>query len=396
MLSSNFIEDIYVEFFEQIVYNNITGVVSHDFNPAFNFYQLLLDNKPPTQAQADYIIRILTKYLNLAKSQNLDYSAALAKPEWKQQFRVIDQSKRVHVEKDELGIPQVCLQFPYQLKKEFEETILVNLESGYSATWDADRKLRILPMYDFNLVQIHEFVKKHRFDIDDSFLSALSEVEEIWSQEDNIVPSCKIVNGEVVIKNVSEETRAWWNEHKNGVIENDLLVAKHMQLRFVGGTDTLIEKIVSSSATNFWIKDIPQFLDLCNKIQGRTVLVLDRAYDTQSWVREFITQVETTNFNKSAIRVCFRSKREHETGFNDWVKEQGLGGAVDAGKLLIFDNKPAKWLFKNNNDVKLLVTNNLFPHTHAITRNWFKSHACVIHLGNIKPTLIKDRDIVEL
>jgi hypothetical protein len=396
MLSSNFIEDIFIGFFEHVVSNNDTRVFGHDFNPTFSFYQLLLNGNPPTQAQADYIIRILTKYLHLAKLQNYNYSAALSRPEWKQQFRVIDQSKRIHIEKDEHGIPMVCLKFPYQLKKEFEETILINLESFYSGTWDPERKIRILPMYNCNLVQVHEFVKKYGFDIDDSFLDALSEIEEIWLQEDNIIPSCEILDGQVMIKNVSSETYSWWVEHKNGTLENDLLLAKHMHLKFLGEANSLVEKIASSSANNFWIKDIPRFLDLCDKIQGRIVVVLDRSYDAQSWVRDFIAHVDTTNFDKSNIKVCFRSKREKEDGFNEWIKEQGLGGIVEYGKILIFDNKPAKWLFTKDEDVKLLVTNNLFPHTQTMTREWLHSHACVIHLGNIKPTPIKDQDIVEL
>jgi hypothetical protein len=395
MLSSKFIEDIFVGFFEQVVSTNDTRMFGYDFNPAFSFYQLLLVNKLPTQAQADYIIRILTKYLYLAKLQNYDYSTALSNPQWKQEFRIIDQSKRIHVEKDENSIPLVCLKFPFQLKKEFDDQI-DNADIAYATHWDPERKLRILPLYDFNMVQIHEFVKKHRFEIDNSFLEALSEIEEIWSQEDDIVPSCAIVDSRVVIKNVSEEVNIWWNEHTTGAIENDLLLAKHMRLKFSGEATTLVEKIASSSANNFWIKNIHQFLDLCNKIQGRIVVVLDRAYDAQTWVRDFIADVETSNFNKADIKVCFRSKREQDTGFNDWIKDNDLGGTVDSGKLLIFDNKPAKWLFKQEDDVKLLVTNNLFPHTQSLTREWLDSHACVIHLGTIKPTSIKDQDIVEL
>lgn len=395
MLTSNFIEDVFVEFFEKIVSTNDTRVFGYDFNPAFSFYSLLLNSKPPTQAQADYIIRILTKYLHLAKLQNYDYSAALTKSEWKQQFRVIDQSKSIHMETDEHNIPVVCLKFPFQLKKEFDETV-DNANLAHISTWDADRKLRILPIYNFNMVQIHEFVKKHRFEIDDSFLAALSEIEEIWSQEDDIIPSCEIVAGAVVIKNISNEIHDWWNKHKNGVVENDLLLAKHMHLRFLGESTSLMEKIVSSSATNFWIKDILKFLDLCDNIQGRIVIVLDRAYDAQTWVRDFIAQIDSVGFDKSDIKVCFRSKREKENGFNEWIKEQGLGGTVETGKILIFDNKPAKWLFTQDEDVKLLVTNNLFPHSQAMTRDWLNSHACVIHLGNIKPTLIKDQNIVEL
>jgi hypothetical protein len=102
------------------------------------------------------------------------------------------------------------------------------------------------------------------------------------------------------------------------------------------------------------------------------------------------------NFPKSDIKVCFRLNKDQNNGFNEWVKTNGLGGTVEQGKLLIFDHKPAKWLFRQEEDVKLLVTNNLYPHTQYLTRDWINSHPCVIYLGDIRPTLFKDQSIVEL
>jgi hypothetical protein len=393
MQSSKYIEDIYLEVFENVLAGALTG---YDVNPACSFYTLLESKKPVTQAQADYIIRLLTKYQSAAIKAGVDYSQDLAAPKWKSQFRVIDQSKQVHIEKDEHGAPQICLKFPFQLKKEFDAGIDHFEDDTNHSRWDSDRKLRILSLYRFNIIHIYDFVKKHNFIIDDSFLEIIGQVEEIWQQEDNIIPSCGIVDSKVEIKNVSNEILAWWNEHKNGVVENDLLLAKHMRLKFLGGVNSLVENIVSSASNIFWIKDISKFLDLCDKIQGCIVIVLDRSYDAQTWVRDFIAQVDTTSFNKSDIKVCFRSKREKENGFNEWIKEQGLGGTVETGKILIFDNKPAKWLFTQPRDVKLLVMNNLFPHTQTMTRDWINSHPCVIYLGDIKPTLFKDRSIVEL
>jgi hypothetical protein len=393
MQSSKYIEDIYLEVFENVLAGAITG---YDNNPAFSFYSLLESKKPVTQAQADYIIRLLTKYQSVAIRAGFDYTQNLLEPRWKSQFRVIDQSKRVHIEKDEHGAPQICLKFPFQLKKEFDADIDHFQDETNHSKWDPDRKLRILSLYRFNIIHIYDFVKKHNFIIDDSFLEIIGQVEEIWQQEDQIIPTFSIVDGDVYIDNVSEETAAWWDDHSTGMLENDLLLAKSMGFKFLGKPLTLAEKIAAAKESHFWIKDIRDFLDLCSKITGRVVVILDRAYDSQAWVKSLIESVDAANFPKSDIKVCFRLNKDQDKGFNVWVKNNGLGGTVEQGKLLIFDHKPAKWLFKQEEDVKLLVTNNLYPHTQYLTREWINSHPCVIYLGDIKPTLFKDRSIVEL
>jgi hypothetical protein len=392
MQSFKFIEDVYIDFFEKVMMHQVTG---HDQRPSFNFYSILANSEPVTKAQSEYIIRLLTKYQPLAIKDNIDYSAELANPRWRHPFRIIDQSKQIHVEKDQDGIPWICLKFPFQLKKEFDEEMEQH-QSFNSSFWNPDRKLRFLSLYNFNVVQIYEFAKKHNFIIDNSFLHALSEVEEIWEQEDNIIPVFSIVNDSVVISNVEEETISWWEEHSTGILDNDLLLAKSMGFKFLGTPTTLSEKIASDPGSRFWIEDVQAFLKLCNNLQGKVVIILDRASDARRWVKEFIAEVEQSNFSKSDIRICFRASKDQDSIFNNWVKDNDLGGTVDQGKIFIFDHKPAKWLFKQEQDVKMLVTNNLYPHTHTLTRNWINSHPCVIYLGDIKPTLIKDQNIVKL
>jgi hypothetical protein len=245
-------------------------------------------------------------------------------------------------------------------------------------------------------MHIYDFVKTHNFIIDDSFIDVIDQVEEIWQQADRVIPTCNIVDGQLSIDNVNNETVDWWKQHSTGILENDLLLAKAMGCKFLGTPSSLAEKIAASSESHFWIKDIRHFLDLCINLQGRVVIILDRSYDPRAWVKSFIEFVDEANFSKLDIKVCFRTNKEQDDGFNEWVKSKNIGGTVDQGKILIFDHKPAKWLFKQEEDVKMLVTNNLYPHTHSIARHWINSHPCVVYLGDIKPTLFKDRTIVEL
>jgi hypothetical protein len=392
MQSSNYIEDIYLEVFEKVI---AAQANSRDINPAVNFYTLLESNKPITQAQAEYIIRILTKYQAIALGLGINYTDNLLNPTWKSPFRVIDQSKHVYIEKDSNGELWICLKFPFQLKKAFDEEI-AHVDEVDDSHWDPDRKLRILSFYRYNIMHIYDFVKTHNFIIDDSFIDAIDQVEEIWQQADQVIPTCNIVDGQVFLDNINNETADWWKHHSTGILENDLLLAKVMGCKFLGIPSSLAEKIAASSESHFWIKDIRHFLDLCINLQGRVVIILDRSYDPRAWVKSFIEFVDEANFSKLDIKVCFRTNKEQDDGFNEWVKSKNIGGTVDQGKILIFDHKPAKWLFKQEEDVKMLVTNNLYPHTHSIARHWINSHPCVVYLGDIKPTLFKDRTIVEL
>ena len=137
-----------------------------------------------------------------------DYRHLLENPKWKNAFRVIDLTKKIFVETDSLGTPIVCLRFPYQLKKEFEDEI-----DRFKSVWDHERKLRLLNLYDFNLIQLYEFAKKHNFEIDDTFMIAVGEVEEIWQTQDEILPVAEISLDWVTLKNASIETENWFAPH---------------------------------------------------------------------------------------------------------------------------------------------------------------------------------------
>jgi hypothetical protein len=124
--------------------------------------------------------------------------------------------------------------------------------------------------------------------------------------------------------------------------------------------------------------------------------VLDRTGNTLAWLDQFVRDVDNAGISRNDIRVCFRESKESDTGVNSWIKSNSVGGKVEDGKILIFEYKPAKWLFKQSEDVKMLVTNNLYPPTNQLTKDWFESHPCVIYLGDIKPSEQRGQQIVEL
>ena len=391
---SNYVEDIFIEFYENSQAMSVP-IQRQDSAACSSFYQHLIVGNQLTQNQANYILKLLNKYKNLSSLANFDYSQDIINPIWKNSFRSIDYSKKIFVEKTNDGNIFICLKFPYQLKKEFEDEFEKNSDRKTSF-WDHEEKIRKLNIYDFNLVQVYEFVKSHNFEIDDTFMIALGEVEEIWQNQDKILPKSTIVDGNVKLLNCSGEVSEWWNSNKTGILEDDLLLAKNMGYILDKNPENPIEKIASTLSNSFWIKDNKQFLNLINPISGKICIVLDRVGRSIEWMQKFAENVDECGIPRDQVKVCFRADKNEDQSFNQWIKDNKFGGKVDDGKILIFNYKPAKWLFKELNSVKMLVSNNLYPSTNNIARDWFNAHPCVVYLGDIKPSEAKGQKIVEL
>jgi hypothetical protein len=309
---------------------------------------------------------------------------------------VLDLSKKIYVELRENKL-EICLKFPYQLKKQFEDEIDNSQSTHAHSFWDHEHKVRRLDFYRYNLISLYEFALKHNFEIDDTFMNALADVEEIWQNSDDIIPRSEITIYGVALKNTSEATQEWWSTHRASDPLKDLLLAKSMGFLYQDKPMNLVEKIASCPENAFWIKNYKDFFALTKLFSGKICVLLDRTtVYTLPWLQNFVAEADNNEINREEIKVCFRNTKELDNGINEWIQAAGVGGRVETGRILIFESKPAKWLFKSDIDVTMLVTNNIFPPTNNMTKDWFRSHPCVIYLGDTKPTETKGQKIVEL
>ena len=394
MLSSEFAEDIFLEFYKLVAQQKIS-IQGQDFSPISSFHEKIINDGELTKNQANFLLKLLEKYKTIAAMAGLDYRAQLNDLKWKKLFRVLDLSKKIYVELRENKL-EICLKFPYQLKKEFEDEIESRESFHTHSFWDPDDKIRRLDLYHYNLIALYEFACKHNFEIDDTFMNVLSDVEEIWQNSEYAVPRSEVSIHGVELKNASEETIEWWDNNKTNSITKDLLLAKSMGFLYQEKPLDLMQKIASSQENSFWIKTNQEFFKLAKSFSGKICVLLDRSGATLPWLQNFVADADSSGVSREEIKVCFRDNKESATGLNDWIKVAGVGGRVETGRILIFESKPAKWLFKADNDVTLLVTNNIFPPTNIMARDWFMCHPCVIYLGDTKPTETKGQKIVEL
>lgn len=392
-----FIEDIFTNMVDTLTMNNCQ-FQRQDSSAAISFYNTIFSGQRLTQNQANYILRLLEKYKNLSAMGGFDYSDKLSDPKWKNPFRVIDMSRRAFVEIDN-ECPWVCLQFPYQLKTIFEEEVLTPTMSfegrDFGNVWDKDRRLRMLSLYEHNIIKIYEFVKDNNFEIDETFYNALAAVEEIWQNQDSVLPTTSINDGKVELVNANDDAINWFNDHKTNNTTNDLLLAKSMGYIFNEKPTNKAQKIAGTKSTTFYTSNYKDFFDIAEEIDGKVCIILDRAADALNWLKTLSMYIDSYNLTREDFKVCFRESNKEHPEFNDWVKDNGFGGKVNEGKYLIFKHKPAKWLFSNDIDVKILVTNNVYPSTSSLTKTWLATHPFVLYIDTVKPSN-KGEDIVEL
>jgi hypothetical protein len=335
------------------------------------------------------------------KSLGLDYQLSLKEATWKKDFRILDLSRRAYVEHDPENGATICLKFPYAFKKIYEKEFL-NLFRGYRYNqWDHDNKLNRIPARKVNIVYLHELLKSNNFEIDDSFLQVVDEVEEVWQQANDIEPYAYEHEGQIFLKNCVADAENYWNANKTGQKNKDLFLAKAMGFVYRPSNvdNHVITEICSTDATDFWCSGFDKFFKIYKEINDTTVVILDNSDDYVDWLDNFVTAADLNQVPRSEIKVCFREDKTENSQrglLNDWIRKNQVGGKIDSGKIFIFRGRPAKWLFSEKIDVKLVATNSLFPSANHLTQHWMLSKYCLIYLGNIRPSQIKERKIVQL
>lgn len=397
MLSSVYAEDIFLQFYKLFDSKKIK-VESKDSSPIQSFYDALTSNKQLTKSQSNFILRLLSKYQNdlLADFPNLQ--ELLDTPKWKYTFREIDTSRSIMLHTDDQQIKYLLAQYPFSFKDTFFKEFLNNSRS--LSHWDHDLKVQKIKLLDINLISFCEMAVRYKFTIDPELIDMVDSIEEIWSDSSNYIPHCIIDNKAVVLKNATENSQTYFNNHCTGVLDQDLFLAKSLgypalyidQLKY-------IDKIVASENNKFWIKSLDSLIAMFKDLsKWPAVIILDRATETDVWAKKFIETSQEIDPSVK-IKICFRFGSDDPKGkeFNQWVKDNNLGGNLKEGQIFICEHKPPKWMFKYDDfDAKIIVSNGLYPSTNTLTESLLNSHHTVIFLGDIKPSEKGKKKIVEL
>ena len=384
-------EQLFAEFYECAMQNGIP-VQQTDKSPCKSFYNLCALNKPLTEKQANFVLRLLKKYQTFAESYGLEYEEELKEPQWQYPFRTIDTTKSVFVEYDEDSMPWVCFKFPYSIIQTFENAMPYISASKEEFVYDKDRKLRMAPIHDLNLIQVAEFIKSAGFETDTTFENYVSYAEEINNNIDDYEPHSIVYNSTLEFKNAPRDL-----QYQTKDVDADCFTAKSMAYPVRNTSSNKFDKVCSATTNKFWTTSWDTLFEVAERIPGNVAIVLNKTTqnsELKTVLTEIVDSANAWQVNTGKIKVCFRTDNKHNKEFNEWLAVKNLTGPVSDGKYFIFESKPAKWLFKNKIDVSIIATNTVYMHGNALTNSWFKTHPCVFYVTASEP--MKEHKIVNL
>lgn len=398
MSKTVYIEDLFLDFIKTSSKIG-SSLEEPDFSASINFLSILRDQKQLTENQGKYLLKILEKNKKVLEHLNIDLDDKDISLVWKNKFRVIDQTRSIDVEIDHEGETWILLKMPYTLKNQLENFLNLKNKDYHASIWDSERQLRKLKLQKTNLIHLDEFAIAHNFKRTDNFLKILSEIEQIWQDQEELIPRSEVIDDRVVLINASLDAVDYWNTNKTNDLFKDLFLAKSMGFSFRGNLakNKILEKICSNSINSFWFKSLENFFDFYKSINDLTVVIVGKDESSLTWVKGFVDQARNSNISENDIKICFRlGKNEDTTNFNQWVRDKNLGGKAEEGKILIFQNKPAKWVFSKEKNVKIILTNSLYPIPSNLTQDWMEYHPCVCFAGEMKASQTRNKKIVEL
>jgi hypothetical protein len=397
MLSSVYTEDIFLEFY-YLVDRNIISVEHRDVEPIESFYSTIASGKQLTRSQSNFIIRILSKYIHNIEDKIDGVKETIDSPKWKNPFREIDNTRSLSLHVDENHVKYLLVKFPFAFKDTYAKEFIGGSRS--LSMWDVDLKVQKIKLLDVNLVSFVDLARKYKFEIDSTVVDAVDTVEEYWNDQLDYIPYSVVEDHAVQLKNATESSINYFEKNKTGNIDQDLFLAKTLGYTAYNREPiTFIDQIVTSDENKFWIKTTESLLALLKNINAwPVVIVLDRATDTIDWCNQFITALEETGNQNIKTKICFRYPSTDTKGsvFNQWIKDHGYGADMKEGQIFICNHKLPKWMLKEEFDVKILISNGIYPSTNTTTESLMDSHHTVLFLGDIKPSEKRKKKIVEL
>ena len=391
---------VYIEDLVSLLHRKIVNyeiVAQHqDIGPISNFSRTIDAGKMLTRKQGTFIVQLLKKYRSGLGV--IDIDDILKNPVFKNDFRVIDTSKYIYLETDSDGVTWLNVKFPYSFKDQFVKDIFNGDRDP--TRWDPETQSRKVKLSEINLVMLIENASKHGFEIDERVLDALAYIEELWNNEETLVPY-SLLDGETVsLVNASESALAYWNEHKTENTHYNLILAKQMGFLLKDPSpSSTAAQIASRPDTGFWFSDQGHFFRFIDELQmDPVVIVLDRTPEPVDWVRQFVEDFPLKNYSLDDVRVCFRPANNSHAGqeFNNWLKSKNLSKPVADGKIFLCQHKPPKWMFEKDFDIKIVASNSIYPSVNNVTGALIGSTPNIFYFDKVKPAPKRNLKIVEL
>jgi len=212
-----------------------------------------------TEKQARLALVILKRYLTKFQAHGMDIKPLLDKPEYEDEFRVINFDKSIEKYIDEDGVTKIELRFPYNKKIISLVRHLKDRRGLPVGFYSYDGELKKWTFLHTDITSYYLTLIAVRYDfkfVDETLLDDYDEVkkEKIKHKQ----PTARLVAGEIILDSASDSLKEYWDRNiKNKKLISQVDSLKNFCLETKGITvpaDTLVGgKIAHNNNHMLWI-----------------------------------------------------------------------------------------------------------------------------------------------
>jgi len=366
------------------LFNNDVAIDKFDHSIVHSLGTQLGNNSPFTQKQSLIGLRLVKKYSSKLCEQGFDADKILNEKIFKWPFRVIDRTKSLYIDGE-----QIVIKSPFiadvvnKIKKRKKPSYYKGQYNGETKEW----------AFDYNEPNVEFLVnltKGMNFNIDQKIKNDYEKIIQLKRNALEHYPMLTRKMGGYVYKDTvieqQDPRRAVMKAKLKGCIVFDDSVVDSMKPK------QPLDKVLLGDSRNWYINsNIHHYLEIFSLLNTVDKCIIMCSSDSVEKLQSIVENLLGSGFSSNDIAVMFRYKNNKEWfEGNKYIKNAGVNTFDPSKKIFIINEKVPKPLITNKIDPQLIICTLATQPSHYKTQTWLENKPTVIYYCGSKPSGVEN------
>src|SRR6056300_2252 len=366
------------------LFGNTVSIDQYDQTILSSIGRQLGNGNPFTQKQSKIGLRLVKKYSSLLIDNGFDANTVLNEEIFKWPFRVIDRTKSLYIDGEQIVIKSPFIaDIVNKVKKRKHPSYCKGEYQSETKEWAFDYN-------EPNVEFLVNLVKGMNFNIDQKIKEDFDKIKELKRNALEHYPMLvKKMEGYVYNDTVIEyedPRRAVMKAKLQGCTVFDDSVVSLLNQK------NPIDKILLGDSRNWYINSsIHHYLAIFPLINTVDQCIIMCSSNEVDRLKSIVENLFANGFKSRDISVMFRFKNNKEWfDGNKYIKNTGINTFKPDNKIFIINEKMPKPLIQNNIDSQLVICDLPTQPSHYKTQAWLENKPTVIYYCGSKPSGVEN------
>jgi hypothetical protein len=347
-----------IELFQQGIEKLSGNVPNRDKKILMSLARQIISGNFLTENQSNLLVKILKENIQHLSTVDANKLASIEFPTWSKQFRIIDQVRKIYINKD---AEKLLIEFTYSKKLRQLIGDLNKQIEGQMAS--VGSKQYTVPLTEKNIFNVVNAFKSYGFSIDETVMRFYNDISNFLNTDKNQFDVFSLTNEKLLtaikadVKDISD---------KNLLLLNDRRLKFQYSIYAKDSEVSLKNSLAYRPNTRVWLDSktttLNDLISALKDLDRLPLLVVFNGHESKECLqnlKKLSTALSNNNIN-SNIGIYFRFDNVNDSNkdFNNTVSQIGYNSVLSENTLIagIANNKLPKFLLKSGWYPKSVIT----------------------------------------